>query len=118
MLLQQFGPLEQQADAAQAQRRIRPAAHRHPGGQRLHILLATPIEHADGDGIASHGLDDAAIGVELRVLIGQLGPVHEEEFRAQQANALGAGLGDQRQFGGNFQIGLQLHQFSIGGLGR
>ena len=69
-------------------------------------------------GSPRHRLDDGAIGLGLRLLVGQGLAVHEQELGAQQADAGGAGLGDQRQFGGEFQVGLQLHRLAVGGLGR
>ena len=87
-------------------------------GQGRDILLAPPIQHANGHRVLAHGFQDLAIGRALRFLIRQILAIHEQEFGAEQPNALRAGLRDQRQFLRNFQIGLQFHGFAIGGHGR
>ncbi len=86
--------------------------------QRLDILLAAPVQHADGHRIAAHGFDDAAVGLELRRLVGHGFAVHEQEFGAEQADPHRAGLGDQRQLDRDFQIGLQLHRLAVQRFGR
>ncbi len=103
--------LQQHADAAQAERRVGVVRVRHDAGagERLDLLLAAPVQHADGDGVALHRLDDAGVDVGLRRLAGQHVAVHEQELAAQQPHAVRTGLRDQRQLGRDFQVGLQLH---------
>ncbi len=92
---------QQQADAAQPQRRVgcRRVWHDAGAGERLDLLLAAPVEHADGDRIAAPSPrrwrrrsppGDASSGQALAV--------HEQEFASQQAHPVRAGLRDQRQF--------------------
>ncbi len=87
-------------------------------GQRLDVLLAAPVEHPDRHRVAAHRLDDGAIGFRLGVLVRHRFAVHEQELGAQQADAVRARLGDQRQLDRQFQVGLEFHRFAVGGFRR
>ncbi len=82
-------------------------------GQRLDVLLAAPVQHPDGHRIAAHRLDDRAIGFGLGVLVRNGLAVHEQELGAQQADADGARLRDQRQLDRQFQVGLQFDRLAV-----
>ena len=116
---EELGVAQQHADAAQAEGGV------WVGGdgddafdlQGLDVFFAAPVEHADGDGVAGHGFDDGAVDVVLGGLVGQGFAVHEEEFAAQEADAGGPGLGDEGEFGGDFEVGLEVDFLAVLGDG-
>ena len=57
--------------------------------QVRNLLVATDIERADDDGSTLERTGDLAVGVELLLLGGKLGGVHEQELGAEQTDSLG-----------------------------
>ena len=53
------------------------------------LLVATHVERTDDDRSALERTGDLAVGVELLLLGGKLGGVHEQELGAEQADGLG-----------------------------
>ena len=54
------------------------------------ILIISEIEGADGDRAALHALDDLAVGFELLFFVRHVATAKENEFGAEQTDALGA----------------------------
>jgi hypothetical protein len=57
------------------------------------------------------------IDAGLGVFVGEGFAVHENELAAHEADAVGAGFGDHREFEGQFEVGLEVDQDVIGGFG-
>ena len=74
-------------DRAQAERRIRLDALGPAQGAGL--LVGADVESANGYRLAGHGLDHGLVGLELLFLVGNVIPVHEQEFGAIQAYPIG-----------------------------
>ena len=68
---------------------------RNSFGKGRDIFLPTPIQYANGHRVLAHGFQDLAIGRALRFLIRQILAIHEQEFGAEQPNALRARLRNQ-----------------------
>ncbi len=85
---EQVGAVEADTDRAVAEERILFLLQRQCG----HFLVAADVQRADDDRTAVHGLDRLFIRLELLLLARQVGTVHEQELRAEQADALTAQL--------------------------
>ncbi|MCY1431356.1 hypothetical protein D9M71_473220 [compost metagenome] len=106
--------LQGQAHAAHAEegvflRRDRPVRQR---------LVAADVEGAHHQRAAAEGIQHMAVGRFLGRVVRRLGGFHEDEFAAQQADALGAQLHSLRSAGGVAEIGDDLHGMPVAGLRR
>ncbi len=101
--LEDFRPLQGQADGPQAERRIE-ALGQPQGGDRL---LATGIQGADGQGVSVEALHQIGEYGILLVLVGQVVAVHVDELAAQQADPGGPRGQHAGDLDGELDIGLQ-----------
>ncbi len=81
------GIRQQQADAAQAQRRVVLAAQHQPAAIGL---VRAQVEDADGHRPSAHAEHGVAVMVELFFLVGQAVALQEQEFGAVQAQPMRA----------------------------
>ncbi|CUJ72538.1 Uncharacterised protein [Achromobacter xylosoxidans] len=100
-------------DGALPQRRI--GGHRGFAVQRL---VRADVERADGDGTARHHLHDGRVGLVLLFLARQVRTPHEQEFAAEQADAVRAGGQRQRRLFRQFDVGVQDDVDAVEGDGR
>ena len=120
-----LGVGQQQADAAQAQRRVFLAAGSQAGAVGL---VRAEVEHADGDRAPAHAQHRVAVALELLFLVGQGVALQEQEFGAVQAQPVRAqrmraghvlarfGIGQQGDLGaveGAAGLVAQLPQFAL-----
>ena len=106
---QQLRPREANANPAQAQRRVLFMRQRQIG----HRLVAAYVQGADDQRPAIQRLGDRLVGGQLLGLVRRGGAVEEQEFGAQQAAALGAGLDRGQGLAGGAQVGEDLDPRSV-----
>ena len=98
--LEDIDALEAETDGAPAEEGVELLGH----VEGAHELVAAQVEGADDDAVRHGALGDGAIGLVLLLLTGEVGFVEVEEFRAIQADALGAVLLDGVHVAGEFDV--------------
>ena len=112
------------ADRAQTQGRVgldrRAVVHVDVGGKprtrrRVEHLVSPHVQGADDDGLAFHGARHLGIGLVLFVLGRQFVAAHEQEFGAEQADAIRTGVQGIAHIAGHFDVGHQFHRDAVQG---
>jgi hypothetical protein len=82
-------------------------------GVLRHDLVAAEVGRANHDGLALHRADDAAVRVVLLVFAGKVVAVHEEEFRAEEPDAVRTRAMDVLDVLGERDVGEELDRVSV-----
>ena len=109
---QDFRAIQTDAQAALAEKRVFLLGN----GQVNQRLVAAHIQRAnDQRPVRSQRLGDGFVGFELLVFVGGGRPLHEQEFRAQQADALAAQTGNLLGFGQAADVADHFHPVAVQG---